>query len=631
MVYYHNIYLYFCFAVILSRICGQSFLCPVKCFCDDETRTVNCDSANLKTFPIQLNPSIKSLILSNNNIGRLNPADLDVYSDLENLDLSGCGLTEINFEKARPLKHLKHLKLSNNYLIDISDKSFRKLKQLKVLDLSNNTLQRLFPQSLQGLNKLTYLNLSHNSINFISPNVFNDLGELTTLDLSYNVITKFNPTLFTNFNLLTTLILQHNLISEITSNSFSPLYSLIALDISQNLITTIHQNAFHGLEQLKLLNLSRNQLSSIPKESWEKVNGLIELDLSYNPIPVINELEFSDLKNLRVLLLNNLMNLKIVKDYAFLRLSALLRLDLSGCSSLVRITPKAFHDLVMLKQVDLSDNSLSTLHPDLLNWDNLSVLNLGGNSWNCTCEFLELIHSLSNTLQLDNVYCVNPENRRNRQAVALQGQCSFIENNKVYWGIIMFLSILITLTFFACITLCFKTKCLRNEKEKGIISRSPDSQNSSRAPLYYGRNDMFEGMSYNEKNDAFYGKNFITINPSLSAVPTFGFTGTLPQVSSSHHLDEEYYSQLILPPNNYYCGTNGRQTYSPSDQNPYAALIDDRRPIITPPMIPAPPPRTSPGMASSHPRLVYDNSSSTVMTNLSGTLPKYPKYPVSEL
>lgn len=54
------------------------------------------------------------------------------FLDLENLDLSGCGLTEINFEKARPLKHLKHLKLSNNYLIDISDKSFRKLKQLKV-------------------------------------------------------------------------------------------------------------------------------------------------------------------------------------------------------------------------------------------------------------------------------------------------------------------------------------------------------------------------------------------------------------------------------------------------------------------------------------------------------------------
>ncbi|CEF68189.1 Leucine-rich repeat and Leucine-rich repeat, typical subtype-containing protein [Strongyloides ratti] len=627
----YYIFLYFYFTIILSKIHGQSFLCPVKCTCDDEIGAVNCDSANLKTFPIQLNPSIKSLILSNNNIKKINSADLDVYSDLEYLDLSGCGLTEINFEKARPLKYLKHLKLSNNNLVNISDKSFRKLKQLKVLDLSNNTLQRLFPHSLQGLNKLTYLNLSHNSINFISSNVFNDLGELTTLDLSYNVITKFNPTLFTNFNLLTTLILQHNLISEITPNSFSLLYSLIALDVSQNLITTIHQNAFHGLEQLKLLNLSRNQLSSIPHEEWGKVNGLIELDLSYNPIQVITELAFNDLKNLRVLLLNNLKNLKIVKDYAFLRLSALLRLDLSGCSSLIRITPKAFHDLVMLKQIDLSDNSLSTLHPNLLNWDNLSVLNLGGNSWNCTCEFLELIHSLSNTLQLDNVYCVNPENRRNRQAVALQGQCSFMENDKIYWGIIVFLSILITLTLLTCLSLCLKTKCLRNEKEKRIISRSPDSQNSSRAPLYYGRNDVFEGMAYNEKNDTFYGKNFITINPSLSAVPTFGFTSTISQVPSNHHLDEEYYSQLILPANNYYCGTNGRQTYSPSDQNPYAALIDDRRPIITPPMIPAPPPRVSPGKASSHPRLVYDNSSSTVITNLSGTLSKYPKYPVSEL
>uniref|UniRef100_A0AC35THA6 LRRCT domain-containing protein n=1 Tax=Rhabditophanes sp. KR3021 TaxID=114890 RepID=A0AC35THA6_9BILA len=553
------------FLLIIPIVNGQSFLCPNRCVCDDASGNVNCDNANLKFFPIQLSPMTKKLSLANNNIQKINPSDLDVYSQLEFLDLSNCNINQISFDKIQPLKHLKELRLASNNLANITDNSFRKLKHLEILDLSNNAIERLLPHSLKGLNKLLSLNLSSNSINFIS-NTFEDLKELITLDLSYNRLTS---AVFSDLNQLNTLLLRHNLISEIPGAAFSSLHALVELDISQNVMTQIPD--FHGLEQLKFLNLSTNSILSIPQRVWSKIEGVAELDLSFNAIAVLEPNSFHKLTNLRVLTLSYLPNLRQIKDKAFESLQALSNLQLHNNPLLSKIGENVFHDLVLLSQLSLHSNDLSILSEKQLKFNQLAHLELDNNPWNCTCEFLNIIKDNHDRLQLDKIYCVNPERLQNRQALALNGECSIfseLDGNQIL--IYSIIGLLIAFTLVIGIITFFKCK-FGGRKES---DRSTSSQNSSRAPLYQTR-EYFQGIPYT---------NEIICNGKLLP-PKFASP-----YATTNIQDEGYYTQLSLDKNTYYAAPS-TGAYSPP--NHYAVLIDDRRPIITPPMVPAPPPRNS--------------------------------------
>ena len=99
--------------------------CPQRCRCNvvQETLTVNCSSAGLTKFPVNIPPETKVLLLNNNRI-RL---ESKFFEDLVNLET---------------------LEISENNMKTLSNGVFIHLGKLLTLDLSRNKLNFLNDSTL---------------------------------------------------------------------------------------------------------------------------------------------------------------------------------------------------------------------------------------------------------------------------------------------------------------------------------------------------------------------------------------------------------------------------------------------------------------------------------------------------
>ena len=189
------------------RECDCSFNCPKNCKCSRDYQhsfdIVDCTSVSLNSVPLNLPTLTTEMLLSNNNLKRLQPYQF--------------------FGRFRVNK----IDLSRNQLGFIEENSFHGLTQLITLSLSYNHLQILLGYEFRELILLEYLYLNNNRIQFISNTTFVNLVNLKTLNLEHNnlrhVIEK--PFYFKfNINLV-------NLTMDMIKNEFS-------LDIGRPMIET---------------------------------------------------------------------------------------------------------------------------------------------------------------------------------------------------------------------------------------------------------------------------------------------------------------------------------------------------------------------------------------------------------
>ncbi|GAB4859556.1 hypothetical protein Ancab_011024 [Ancistrocladus abbreviatus] len=143
--------------------------------CSEAWQGVQCDSSNI----ISINlvganlggglgddlgsfSSIKSIDLSNNNIGGSIPSSLPVT--MQNLFLSDNNFTGSIPSSISSLTQLSALKLNDNHLTGEIPDAFESLSSLASLDLANNNLSSELPPSMQNLASLTSLHLQANQL-----------------------------------------------------------------------------------------------------------------------------------------------------------------------------------------------------------------------------------------------------------------------------------------------------------------------------------------------------------------------------------------------------------------------------------------------------------------------------------
>ncbi|VDM46837.1 unnamed protein product [Toxocara canis] len=108
-------------------------MCPTGCECtSDERHTVTCDGALLQEIPSLLDPRTRRLSLAHCNIRTLDADVLELYADLEYLDLSGNDLEDIGRGFFRYQTRLKVLKLKRNKISTIQRDAFVGLSALQV-------------------------------------------------------------------------------------------------------------------------------------------------------------------------------------------------------------------------------------------------------------------------------------------------------------------------------------------------------------------------------------------------------------------------------------------------------------------------------------------------------------------
>ena len=219
-------------------------------------------SANNLTGSI---PALESLTmlthldLSANNltgsIPALNSLTMLLYLDLSNNALSG---------SLPALPALNHLDLSDNDLSGSVPDISVELPFLQFLDLSHNRfrgLLRLGPRWCWSLLDLTYFDLSHNQLTGPVPASLGRLEDLTHLDLSHNRFSGPLPGEFGGTINFTCIDINADGEEEEEEDGQAQLDDLTWLDLSNNALTGPIPPSLGGLANLTHLDLSNNQLS----------------------------------------------------------------------------------------------------------------------------------------------------------------------------------------------------------------------------------------------------------------------------------------------------------------------------------------------------------------------------------
>ncbi|XP_015118099.1 toll-like receptor 7 [Diachasma alloeum] len=363
----------------------SSDLCPASCRCEDEHLRASCVFASLDVVPIQLNPEIHHLDLSNNRIASLQH-EVGLYNNLESLDLSSNIIHTLGYENFQWLENLITLNVSNNAVRNITKKSLKGLISLRNLDLSNNNITDLEEQSFHSTNKLEYLNLSGNSLMSLPKGLLNNLPSIIILDLSRNSLLEMPSSNLLLTPTLVNLNLATNFIETIPPDSLSTLTSLKYLNLANNLIKSIADNAFQRLKILTYLNLEENHLSEIPTAALSKLNVLSILILSKNRLATLESLAFRKLLELQYLDLRSC-RIRRIDGCAFADNVNLETIYLDGNRELEELPPKVLYGSYQnLRTVSLRHCSLSTLQPTQFPLDHLTTFRVGGNPLVCNCS-----------------------------------------------------------------------------------------------------------------------------------------------------------------------------------------------------------------------------------------------------
>ncbi|XP_050997535.1 toll-like receptor 8 [Acomys russatus] len=334
----------------------------------------------------------KALDLSLNSIFFIGKNQFEGFQDIACLNLSFNANSQVlNGTEFSAMSHIKYLDLTNNRLDFDDDKAFSDLHNLEVLDLSHNAhyfsiagiTHRL--GFIQNLLSLRVLNLSYNGIYTLTENELKStsLKELVfsrnRLDRLWNAEKSKYCRIFTSLQNLTRLDLSYNNLQQIPNEAFLNLpQSLQELHINGNKLLFFNWTSLQHFPQLQLLDLRGNKLYFLTNCLSKFTQSLQTLLLSDN--------KFSHLPS------------------GFLsEASSLVHLDLS------------FNMIKMINKSSLQTKTKT----------NLSVLELSGNHFDCTCDISDFRSWIDENLhitipRLVDVFCSSPGDQKGKSIMSLE-------------------------------------------------------------------------------------------------------------------------------------------------------------------------------------------------------------------
>ncbi|XP_054801376.1 MDIS1-interacting receptor like kinase 2-like [Prosopis cineraria] len=293
---------------------------------------------------------------------RLGDLNLTAFSYLEELELSGMGLTGTISTQIEALQHLRHLGLSYNNLAGTIPIQIEALQNLTHLDLSNNCLTgETVENQKRALLQSKWWNISDSGSNYH----YCDWDGISC-DNFENVVKINQPRIH----------LERPRLTDLNFTAFQELEYLIlrGMGLKGNISTQIE-----ALQHLRYLNLSDNNIKSYLPSSIFNLTNLEELDVSQNQIIGGIPKEFGNFHSLTV----NLSHNKLTGNVPYLRNYLDFQVDLSHnkingelpsniCTSpskcSIDLSYNNVHGIIpielrMLKYINLSYNILSGYVP----------------------------------------------------------------------------------------------------------------------------------------------------------------------------------------------------------------------------------------------------------------------------
>ena len=348
---------------------------------------------------------IEDLYLLDAGLTSLKAGDFEGLSALRALNLEHNRLTELPEGVFDGLSDLRRLFLGGNELSELPDGLFAGLSNLQALSLHLNEFSEFSADVFTGLSGLEGLNLEDNHLAALPVGLFTGLSNLEKVGLKGNRLTTLPEDLFSDLSNLNVLDLRNNELSTLPDGLFADLTRLKRIDLHQNQLTSLPNRAFEDLSELETLDLAANQLSNLPDDTFAGLTALQELYLQFNPLGALPEGLFTDLGRLNALyifntelsmlppgMLEDLSGLEFLDiswnnfdeippqfSQGQLRLRTL-RLSTNRGNGSLSLSAGAFAGLPMLEELDLGNNLLSTLAPEVFSGlHTLQELSLGEN------------------------------------------------------------------------------------------------------------------------------------------------------------------------------------------------------------------------------------------------------------
>ncbi len=312
------------------------------------------------------------------------------------------------------LTGLVSLGLASNFdkLTELEPGLFDGLTKLTTLSLANNDLKALRTGVFDGVPNLVNLNVSFNyKLATLEPGAFRGLAHMEELYLGEVGLTELRAGAFEGLSNLRSLVVHAPVAKKIELGAFKGLSNLRRLQLLgfgkvaelpsglfdglSNLwrlgfggfgevweLPELPLGLFDGLANLRTLGLANfGEVSEFPLGLFDGLANLRTLDLAdFGEVSELPSGLFDGLANLNHLVLSRFEQVAELPSGVFDGLPLeLLRLVNMGLRSL---EPGVFDGLSRLRWLDLSDNKLATVHPNLLRGrglDSLRQVELDGN------------------------------------------------------------------------------------------------------------------------------------------------------------------------------------------------------------------------------------------------------------
>ncbi|KRT82388.1 hypothetical protein AMK59_4733 [Oryctes borbonicus] len=398
-------------------------LCPTRCRCNNEELQAFCANAALEVVPIQLNPEIRSIDLSDNKISTVH-LTLNFYHNLIFLDLARNKIQTLGSSNFESQHNLKYLNLSSNDIEALSKDSFKGLRALVDLDLSFNKIDEIAKNAFRELHSLQILRLTGNQIISLEDDLLEPAKLLQELYLNSNQLLNVPKLAIRHCVKLKVVSFSQNLLISIDEDYLLALPELQTLELSSNVLNNLHPAALSGLSSLENLDLSDNNFTAVPTVSLTKLSKLKCLRLSGNFFTTVPPVAFRGLFQLKYLKLDRLELLTKIDSRALVDNINLEEIWLDDNIALETLPTRLFHGNPKITHISVRNCKLTTLEVSHYPLDQLKWLKLGGNPLTCNCSILWLWrlvqiqkkrhlsnHSATNDLMIDadDIICDGPE------------------------------------------------------------------------------------------------------------------------------------------------------------------------------------------------------------------------------
>ncbi|RWS08846.1 Leucine-rich repeat-containing protein 4B-like protein [Dinothrombium tinctorium] len=397
------------------------------------------------------------------------------------LDCSGRDLYDID-EEIKVSANVETIAFNDNKLESLSSKYFPKGNRFILLDFSHNNLKTIEDGAFKACNYTHILLLCHNALWDLQIDEFEGLSNLEQLDLSYNRISLWFSETFRPLQSLSQLNLAHNTITSLESESFEHLPLLEKLDLDNNELVTLPAGVFEKNPRLKYLSLKGNLFTTVPNMGLRSARSLIDLDLSSTHITQITKADFKGLSSIETLRITRINSLLGIKRLAFSDMTKLKAFYCNNNYNLRRIDQNAFIDTstnqpLSLNEIYLRNTAISSLSKNLLPWDQLKTVDLGGNRWKCDCN-LQWLRNLTLINGKSEMKCEKPWRLSGRNLFELQVDdfsCSFLDNvDSDIIGICMLIIVIcmvIVVVAFVFVKLAICRKLIKRKQNCGDYIR----------------------------------------------------------------------------------------------------------------------------------------------------------------